>query len=298
MKKILLLLLFFLMFLSGVKAQTREHKWVNEMHQKDYNNLIHLTYFSKIHQTAIGYTIALPQGYEEKKNANKKYPVVYFLHGGTPGNETRTGYYNYVKPNSEIDSITSIIYVWNNGGKNKSHYDFPQINSYGESSFIKELIPHIDSTYRTIPDRMARGLQGYSMGGRAAARYIFKYPDLFSVSVSMAGGHQHEKKNSESKGNNSEYQPTDNSWDLAKIYSENPVFPIKLYVFVGTEDMNYEANVAWTTFLKDLGIHHSFTTIEGLNHRELKKMMEQLGPKTLHFMLYQNFKNTIEKYNK
>lgn len=144
---------------------------------------------------------------------------------------------------------------------------------------------------------MARGLQGYSMGGRAAARYVFKYPDLFSVSVSMAGGHQWEKENSDKKGNNREYQPTDNSWDLAKRYNINPVYSIKLYVFVGTEDMNYEANVAWTTYLKELGIHHSFTTIEGLNHGDIHKMMEQLGPKTIHYMFYQNFKDTIEKYN-
>lgn len=91
MKKTFLPLLLFVICLSGLKAQTDEHKWVNEMLQNDLNNLIHETYYSKIHQTTIGYTISLPQGYEEKKNANKRYPVVYFLHGGNPGNETRTG---------------------------------------------------------------------------------------------------------------------------------------------------------------------------------------------------------------
>ena len=190
-----------------------------------------------------------------------------------------------------------MIYVWNNGGKHRSHYDFPQFNSYAESSFIKELIPHIDSVYRTIPDRMARGLQGYSMGGRAAARYIFKYSHLFSMSVSMAGGHQWEKENSDNKGNNGEYKPIDNSWDLAKLYKETPVYPIKLHVFVGSEDMNYKANVAWTNYLKELKIQHSFTVIEGLNHGEDKKMIEQLGSMTIHFMFYQNFKEAIEKFN-
>lgn len=155
------------------------------------------------------------------KNASKRYPVVYYLHGGNPGNETRTRFNSFVKPMNEIDSPTSMIYVWNNGGKNKSHYDFPQFNSYAESSFIKEFIPYIDSNYRTVPDRLARGLQGFSMGGRGTARYIFKYPALFSVSVSMVGGHQREKENSDKKGKNAEYQPTDNSGDLAKIYKEN-----------------------------------------------------------------------------
>lgn len=297
MKKILLSLQIFVTCSIGLTAQAQEHKWVNEIEQNDYSGLIHSTYFSKIHQTGIGYSIALPPGYEKKKNANKSYPVVYFLHGGNPGNENRTGYYNSIKTINEIDSLTPMIYIWNNGGKNKSHYDFPQFNSYAESSFIKELIPHIDINYRTIPDKMARGLQGYSMGGRAAARYIFKYPDLFSVSVSMAGGHQWEKENSDKKGNNGEYRPTDNSWDLAKMYIENPVFPIKLYVFVGTNDMNYKANIAWTNYLRELKIQHSFTTIEGLNHGEFNKMMEQLGTKTIHYIFYQNFKTAIDKYN-
>lgn len=281
----------------GLRAQTPGHKWVNEIEQNDHSGLMHSTYFSEIHQTEIGYSIALPLGYEEKENAHKSYPVVFFLHGGNPGNENRTGYYNFIKPINEIDALSPMIYVWNNGGKNKSHYDFPQFNSYAESSFIEEFVPYIDSNYRTIQHRMARGLQGYSMGGRAAARYIFKYPDIFSVSVSMAGGHQWEKENSDKDGNNGEYQPTDNSWDLAKMYKENPTFPIKLYVFVGTEDMNYEANVAWTTYLRDLEIHHSFTAIEGLNHGEFHKMMEQIGTKTIHYIFYQNFKTAIDKYN-
>jgi len=212
-------------------AQKKEHKWFNEISLEHSNGIIHDSYFSEIHQTDIGFSIALPQGYNDANNVERRYPVVYFLHGGNPGNENRTWYYNFIKPTGEIDSLAPMIYVWNNGGKNKSHYDFPQFKSYAESSFIKELIPYIDSNYRTIPDRMARGLQGYSMGGRAAARYIFKYPELFSVSVSMAGGHQWEKENSDKKGNNGEYKPTDNSWDLAKVYSENPSPPVKLFVF-------------------------------------------------------------------
>lgn len=299
MKDILLPLLLGLICSIGLKAQTPEHNWVNEIKsERDPLAIpIHQTYYSKIHQTEVGYTIALPPEYNQNENTGIKYPVVYFLHGGNPGNENRARYYNFIKPINEIDSLTPMIYVWNNGGKIKSHYDFPQFNSFAESTFIKELIPHIDNTYRTINDRMARGLQGYSMGGRAAARYIFKYPELFSVSVSMAGGHQWEKENSDKKGNNGKYNPTDNSWDLAKLYADNPAPSIKLYVYVGTEDMNYEANVAWTGYLRDLGIHHSFTLVEGVNHGELDKMMEQIGTKTIHYIFHQNFIAAIDKYN-
>ena len=30
--------------------------------------------------------------------------------------------------------------------------------------FVKELIPHIDSTYRTIAKRSGRGIEGFSQG--------------------------------------------------------------------------------------------------------------------------------------
>jgi enterochelin esterase-like enzyme len=295
MKKIALSILFFVIGSIILNAQRTDHKWVNEVPSEKLGELIHETYYSKIHQTEIGYSIALPSGYSNEKNANKQYPVIYFLHGGNPGNENRTWYYNFIKS----DSLTPMIYVWNNGGKHKSHYDFPQFKSYAESSFIQELIPYIDSTYRTISDRTARGLQGYSMGGRAAARYIFKFPELFSVSVSMAGGHQWEKENSDKKGNNGEYKPNDNSWDLANIYADNPDNPlIKLFVIVGMDDRNYESNVAWSSHLNNLGIHHSLTSVQGANHGDDSKIMKQIGPKTIHYIFYQNFIDAIYKYNK
>src|SRR5215469_15404987 len=48
-----------------------------------------------------------------------------------------------------------------------------------ESVIIKELIPHIDKTYRTIASREGRAIEGYSMGGYGAAHLGFKYPAVF-----------------------------------------------------------------------------------------------------------------------
>jgi len=232
--------------------------------------------------------------YSKEENINKKYPVVYCLHGGNPGNEIQIVWYkSLVKPVIENGNAPPMIYVWNNGGKYYSHYDFPHLNSYGESTFIKELIPHIDSTYRTISNRLARGIVGYSMGGRAAARYIFKYPELFSVSIAIAGGHQFEKQVSKMKNDNGEFQPKNNSWDLARDYGSNPNPSIRLYVFVGTDDRNYEANIEWSSYLRKLGIHHSITLIEGVDHSEAEKLFDHLGRETLHYIIYQNFRNAV-----
>lgn len=51
--------------------------------------------------------------------------------------------------------------------------------------FIKEIVPHIDSSYSTIAKKDGRYIGGYSMGGFAALHIALKNPDLFS----KVGGH-------------------------------------------------------------------------------------------------------------
>ena len=56
-----------------------------------------------------------------------------------------------------------------------------------ESVIIKDLIPHVDATYRTIARREGRVIEGYSMGGYGAGHLGFKYPELFGTVVINAG---------------------------------------------------------------------------------------------------------------
>jgi len=54
-----------------------------------------------------------------------------------------------------------------------------------ETAYISDLIPHVDSTYRTIADRTGRAIGGYSMGGYGALRYLLAYADKFSVAIAL-----------------------------------------------------------------------------------------------------------------
>jgi S-formylglutathione hydrolase FrmB len=49
-----------------------------------------------------------------------------------------------------------------------------------ENFIARELVAYIDSHYRTIPNRMSRGLAGHSMGGYGTRRIGMKHPDVFS----------------------------------------------------------------------------------------------------------------------
>ena len=49
-----------------------------------------------------------------------------------------------------------------------------------ETYVAEDLVAYMDTHYRTIPDRLSRGLAGHSMGGYGAIRIGMKRPDVFS----------------------------------------------------------------------------------------------------------------------
>lgn len=254
-----------LILVSGCEA---EFKWVNELPDQANPLVRHGTFFSTSMQTDVGYYVYTPPGYDAIENAEVRYPAVYFLHGGRTGSEAHALYmatlFNQWMVNG---AIPPRLYIFPNGGKH-SHYD--EGASLGETAFIRELIPHIDSTYRTIAERSGRGLEGFSMGGRGTARDMFKYPDLFCSAVPIAGGHQHERERSAKYGSGTPpdgAESSNNSWDLAEDYaSRESGAEVAILVVVGTEGFNYEANLEWMGHLDSLGISYSSFVVEGVGH--------------------------------
>ena len=57
-----------------------------------------------------------------------------------------------------------------------------------ETIILKELVPHIDETYRTLASRQGRLIEGFSMGGYGAARLAFKHHEIFGAASILARG--------------------------------------------------------------------------------------------------------------
>src|SRR5262249_31725345 len=51
----------------------------------------------------------------------------------------------------------------------------------------RDVVAHIDSTYRTLADRAHRGIAGLSMGGYGAVTIAVDYPDVFAAAASHSG---------------------------------------------------------------------------------------------------------------
>lgn len=264
-------------------------QWVNRPKSLP-TGVLHATFKSPSMDEDVGYCIYLPPQYEHQPN--QRYPVVYYLHGGRPGSEAKS-----VKLAHKIHAAISkkqvapMIYVFVNGGP-VSHYNMPdRAEAQGADVFIKELIPHIDTTYRTIAQREGRAIEGFSQGGRGTTRLMFRYPELFCSAAPGGAGHATEKRISEENGRESEslvFDAGDNTYDLARDFAqreERPELPILIHV--GTEGFNYQNNLAYMEFLTELGIPFEKLIVEGAPH-SAQKIYDADGLKIMRFHA-QNF---------
>jgi len=230
--------------LRGEPRPRADHSWVSPLSENQRkrfelpDTLAHRTFRSPSMGIDVGFYMYLPPGYEETET---RYPVVFHLHGGRPGAESKSvRIARFVDAAIRDETIAPTIYVFPNGGP-MSWYNYPHyLNGLGEDVFVKELIPHIRKTFRT----RELAIEGFSQGGRGTTRILLKHPELFVSAAPGGSGYGPEKRIQENDGAESEhvvFAKGDNTWDLAAAYarrSDKDQLPILLWV--GTEGFNYD----------------------------------------------------------
>jgi enterochelin esterase-like enzyme len=171
MKKIQLILLFVFTFVIGSFAQG----FVKE------KQVIKSTILNK----EVHYSIFLPSDYYTSERA---YPVTYLLHGYGDADD---GWIQFGEVNRLADDaikagkIPPMIIVTPDGFTSFYINTADGKLNY-EDFFIKELIPHIEKTYKVKAERKYRGIAGLSMGGYGALMYALKYPNLFVAAAPLS----------------------------------------------------------------------------------------------------------------
>jgi S-formylglutathione hydrolase FrmB len=129
--------------------------------------------------------VYLPEGYETNQ---RNYPVTYLLHGYGDSDD---GWIQFGEINRLADAaikqgkIAPMIIVTPDGFK--SFYMNAADGSMNyEDFFIKELIPHIEKTFKAKTDKRFRGIAGLSMGGYGSLLYALKYPNLFVAAAPLS----------------------------------------------------------------------------------------------------------------
>ncbi len=128
------------------------------------------------------YNIVLPEKYEKSTDC---YPVLYLLHGYTSNYTAwaRMGVPDYAR---QFDLIVVMADAGNSWYVNWAKSEADQKNRW-EDAMIKDLIGHIDSTYRTIAKREGRAINGLSMGGYGGLTLGLRHPDMFCSIGSHSG---------------------------------------------------------------------------------------------------------------
>ena len=162
-------------------------------------------YHSKTTQEWRRIFVYTPPGYDTDRDT--RYPVLYLQHGG--GEDERgwpnQGRVGFIMDNLIAERKAKPMLVVMERGYARRPGERPRrrrrvraarrATSAGrfaafEEVMVKDLIPMIDATYRTIPDREHRAMAGLSMGGMQTFQITLKHLDLFAYigGFSGAGG--------------------------------------------------------------------------------------------------------------
>ncbi|MEP7322828.1 MAG: alpha/beta hydrolase-fold protein [Saprospiraceae bacterium] len=128
-------------------------------------------------------------------NSKKHYPVLYLQHGSF---EDETGWARQGKANLILDNLVAdknavpMIIVMDNGYAYKpedsaaSAKRSPSFLAF-EEVMVKEIIPMVDTKFRTIANRQNRAIAGLSMGANQTIRILMNHLDKFSYFGGFSG---------------------------------------------------------------------------------------------------------------
>ncbi len=189
MKNIRFLALTLTVLLHGISLSSAEVRIVDASH------------YSGVFGENRNYRIFLPSGYEQ--DTAKRYPVIYFFHGWSQryfGVTQGRGAYEKGGDNggdniaSFVEGHDVIVVKWDGFNPrdgeqyNLRPYNIGPVETYRQfPMYFPELVTHIDSHYRTVPDRTHRAVSGLSMGGFMTFWIGGKYPDLVCAAGNFCG---------------------------------------------------------------------------------------------------------------
>lgn len=221
----------------------------------------HTTFFSRLYNHDLGYSIYLPADYETN---GKVYPVHYHFHGWQ---------------GCEISDVSAMEPVYQNG---ETIYVFPNISDeLGEKTdlpveqmFFEELIFEIERKYRVTNTRT---ISGFSMGGGMAVWYAVKHPGVFSEVTAYAGTFHHYYH----KDFMTPFVPVERAeelyrgmmqtaWEsernLLAWFSKTPADAFRLTLCIGTDDPLYCDAEVLHRHLLALAFPHEYRVISGAGH--------------------------------
>ena len=154
-----------------------------------YPNILHGTSFdTTLYSSQLQNTryvrIYLPPGYDPASLVT--YPVIVFHDGN--------GWWNDGKANNILDylidkkRIQPLIGVFVPPVEREEEYAFNKTNQF-EDFITWELMPYIDSRFRTKTDPGARAMTGFSYGGLITTQICYNHPEIFGLAAPFSAAY-------------------------------------------------------------------------------------------------------------
>jgi S-formylglutathione hydrolase FrmB len=246
------------------------------------------TFESTAARARVSYHIYTPAAYALRPQ--QRFPVVYWLHGSGGGLAGIPQVARHFDTAMETGKSPPCLVVFVNGLVEGMYVDWKDGTAPLETVIVRNLVPHIDGTYRTIANREGRMLDGFSMGGYGAARLGFKYHDLFrAVSIIGAGPMQPELRQAPRVGRRRSAEILEKVYGGDQAYFRQ-VSPRSLAeknaavitstslvrIIIGDNDETFENNRKFHQHLEALRIPHTWTVLPGVGHDPMA-VMRQMG---------------------
>ena len=239
---------------------------------KIYDNL---SLKSSILKSERNFAVYLPPDYE---TSQRSYPVLYLLHGS---GDDQTGWVQFGEVLHITDKAikegkaTPMIIVMPDAKTGRLGYynDIKGQWNY-EDFFFKELIPHVEKTYRIKSEKRYRAVAGLSMGGGGSFMYALHHPEMFSsacpLSAYIGPLSVEELKERFSRNNENysdmeiqEYYEQHNALSLIKNKTKKEITSVRWYIDCGDDDFLFEGNSLVHIAMRKKEVPHEFRIRNG-----------------------------------
>lgn len=194
-------------------------------------------------------TVYTPPGYDG--NVQTRYPVVYLFHGA---NADENAWYRLGRVNLILDNLLAagsarpfiVVMPFGYGVPPGASGGQGQNTAQFSRDLIEDVIPYIQSNYRTLTDPDHRAIVGLSMGGGEALSIGLNHIDLFSYVGGFSSG----------LGRSTDF-PNTYAALIADPDAANRKIHL-LWVGCGRDDGAFAASKSFSDFLTENKIRHTF----------------------------------------
>ncbi|MEB3221724.1 MAG: alpha/beta hydrolase-fold protein [Candidatus Sericytochromatia bacterium] len=263
---------------AGQARSSAGNRWVTEPAQGVRTQF--RTFYSKAAGSHVSYHVYVPAAYDPLRR--QRFPVLYWLHGTGAGTSAIPFLAEQVDGAIRAGKLPPMLVVFPNGQDISMWSNSKDGKTPMETVVVKELVPHIDQTFRTQAQREGRLIEGMSMGGYGAARLGFEHARTFGAVSMIAAGpldlaFQGPKATSNPTlragvlsvtfGNDMAYYEQLSPWRTAERQARGLAGRLKLRVVIGDRDFTLADNEAFHQHLNRLGLWHEYRLVPGVGHK-------------------------------